>query len=88
MNFKMTFSEENLSMTPDFQQDGEFKVQYGDVDIYKGEKGDQGPQGPQGERGPQGPQGPKGDPGDPANITTTDIVEEGSSALLTSGGAY
>lgn len=88
MNFKMTFSEENLSMTPDFQQDGDFKVQYGDVDIYKGEKGDQGPQGPQGERGPQGPQGPKGDPGDPANITTTDIVEEGSSALLTSGGAY
>jgi hypothetical protein len=61
MKFKMNFSEENLSMTPDFQQDGEFKVQYGDVDVYKGEKGDQGPPGPQGPQGPKGNDGIKGD---------------------------
>ena len=86
MNFKMTFSEENLSMTPDFQQDGEFKVQYGDVDVYKGDKGDPfkyedfTPEQLEALRGPQGPQGPKGEPGDGGNVRANWAQKDGNAS--------
>ena len=81
MNFKMTFSEENLSMTPDFQQDGEFKVQYGDVDVYKGDKGDPftyedfTPEQLEALRGPQGPKGADG------TMTFEDLTPEQKESL-------